>query len=104
MTPFEALTAAMEKAGSQSALARICGCSQAAVWKMAQARRLSVGYVLQVEKATGVSRHDLRPDIYPRPEKPARRLSDDTQALGPWDTGDYGNQLDILDFTGGAYL
>jgi DNA-binding transcriptional regulator YdaS (Cro superfamily) len=105
MTPFEALTAALDKAGSQSALARLCGCSQPAVWKMFQAKRLSVGYVLAVEAATGISRHDLRPDIYPRP-KLNRRATDrrDEEALGPWETGDYGNQTDILDFTGGATI
>jgi len=105
MTPFEALTTAMERAGSQSALARICGCSQTAVWKMFQANRLSVGYVLAVEEATGISRHDLRPDIYPRP-KLNRRATDrrDDEELSPWDTGDYGNQSDILDFTHGATI
>ncbi len=46
MTPFEALTAATKRAKSQSALARICGCSQTAVWKMFQAKRLSTQYVL----------------------------------------------------------
>lgn len=105
MTPFEAFNAALEKAGSQSALARICGCSQTAVWKMTQTHRLSVAYVLPVEKATGISRHDLRPDIYPRPKLTRRATdADQDEDLGPWDTGDYGNQSDILDFTGGATL
>ena len=65
-TPFEALTAAVQRAGSQSALARICGVSQTAVWKWLQSgKRLPAEYVLKVEAATLVPRHFLRPDIYP---------------------------------------
>ena len=65
-TPFEALRAALTVAGSQSALARVCGVSSTAVWKWVQSsKRLPAEYVLLVEAATGVSRHFLRPDIYP---------------------------------------
>lgn len=65
-TPFEALQSALARAGSQSELARICGVSQPAVWKWLQSsKRLPAEYVLRVESATGVSRHHLRPDIYP---------------------------------------
>lgn len=35
-------------------------------WKQVPAER-----VLDVERATGVPRHELRPDIYPAPEKDA---------------------------------
>ncbi|WP_442945122.1 transcriptional regulator [Novosphingopyxis sp. YJ-S2-01] len=64
---------AVELAGSNSALATAIGCSATAVWKMVnKAHRLSVDYVLTVEKLYGISRHDLRPDIYPRePQTPA---------------------------------
>lgn len=66
LTPFEALQMAVEIAGSQSALARICGVSQTAVWKWVQSsKRVPPDYVLRVEAATGISRHVLRPDIYP---------------------------------------
>ncbi len=66
MTPFEALMAAVEKAGSQSALARMVGCSNTAVWKWVQSsKRMPAEFVLKTEAATGVSRHCLRPDIYP---------------------------------------
>ncbi|WP_082456232.1 transcriptional regulator [Novosphingobium sp. Leaf2] len=65
-TPYEALSEAVEIAGSQSALARICGVGQPAVWKWVQSsKRIPAEYVLRVEAATGVSRHHLRPDIYP---------------------------------------
>ncbi|MPT48024.1 MAG: helix-turn-helix domain-containing protein [Sphingobium sp.] len=67
LNPLEAFKKAVEIAGSQSALARLCGVGQPAVWKWLQsAKRLPAEYVLQVEAATGVSRHLLRPDIYPR--------------------------------------
>lgn len=73
-TPFEALLGAVEQAGSQSALGRVCGVSQASVWKWLQStKRLPAEYVLRVEAATGVSRHHLRPDIYPIDLPPAGR-------------------------------
>ena len=66
MTPYEALLAAVDKAGSLAALARICGVSTTAVWKWVQSsKRMPAEYVLRAEAATGVSRHALRPDIYP---------------------------------------
>lgn len=66
-TPFEALSAAVSAAGSQAELARICGVSATAVWKWVQSsKRMPAEFVLRTEEATGVSRHDLRPDIYPR--------------------------------------
>jgi len=65
-TPYEALQQAVETAGSQSALARVCGVGQPAVWKWLQVKRLPAEYVLSIETALGISRHDLRPDIYPR--------------------------------------
>lgn len=65
-TPYEALQEAVGIAGSQSALARICGIGQPAVWKWLQSsKRIPAEFVLRVEAATGVSRHVLRPDIYP---------------------------------------
>ncbi len=69
LTPFAALQAALTTVKTQQALADICGVSQTAVWKWLQSsKRLPAEYVLRVEAATGVSRHDLRPDIYPREE------------------------------------
>ena len=66
-TPFEALQDAVTRAGSQAALARICEVSTTAVWKWLQSsKRMPAEYVLKTESAVGISRHDLRPDIYPR--------------------------------------
>jgi DNA-binding transcriptional regulator YdaS (Cro superfamily) len=63
---FEALTSALQRAGSQAKFARICGCTEPNVWQLIRAQRpLPARYVLNVEAATGVSRHELRPDIYP---------------------------------------
>lgn len=65
-TPFEALQSAVAAVGTQAALAAICGVSQPAVWKWLQSsKRIPAEFVLRVEAATGVSRHALRPDIYP---------------------------------------
>lgn len=67
MTRYEALLSLVEQAGSQSALARALGVSQPAVWFwLNQSKRLPAEYVIAAEEAFGVSRHDLRPDIYPR--------------------------------------
>lgn len=66
LTPYDALLAAVQSAGSQSGLARLCGVSSAAVWKwVQQGQRLPAEQVLTVEAATGIPRHLLRPDIYP---------------------------------------
>lgn len=54
---------------NQSELARICGCTQGAIWQMLNRPKpcLSYKYVLKVEAATKVPRYLLRPDIYPQP-------------------------------------
>src|SRR3546814_14451673 len=68
ITPFEALMACHDKAGSQSQMARDLNCSQAAVWKMIQSsKRISHQYVLAAERLYGVAKEDLRPDLYQRP-------------------------------------
>ena len=67
ITPNEALRLAVEKAGGQSAFARVVGCTPGNVWQMLKYNReLSAHFVLSAETATGISRHDLRPDLYPR--------------------------------------
>lgn len=63
---FVALSEAIEFLGSQSALARLLGITQQSVSHWVQRRKpLPAEHVLAVEAATGVSRHELRPDIYP---------------------------------------
>ncbi|HEX6957830.1 MAG TPA: molecular chaperone TorD family protein [Ferrovibrio sp.] len=67
----EALTKAIAIVGGQTQLARLLGVKQANVWHwLKKAERVPGEYVLAIEKATGgqVSRHDLRPDLYPDPQ------------------------------------
>jgi DNA-binding transcriptional regulator YdaS (Cro superfamily) len=61
-----ALREAVDLAGSQSAIARLLHVTQGAVSKwLRSGRALPADYVLKVEAETGVSKHRLRPDIYP---------------------------------------
>jgi DNA-binding transcriptional regulator YdaS (Cro superfamily) len=54
------------------ALAADLGIDVRYLWQMATGRRrIPAERVLPIEAITGISRHDLRPDIYPR-ERPAR--------------------------------
>lgn len=77
LSRYEALVLATKLAGSNAALARICGISPTAVWKWVQSsKQVPPEYVLRIEAATGVSRHDLRPDIYPREEMTDRGTPD----------------------------
>ncbi|WP_411835653.1 transcriptional regulator [Pseudomonas chlororaphis subsp. aurantiaca] len=60
-TPLER---AILAAGSGRALAEILGVTPMAVsyWKV---RGVPARHALPIEKATGISRHELRPDLYP---------------------------------------
>lgn len=67
LTRLEALEAAIETAGSQTKFARDLGTYQTMVWRwINQSKQLPAEYVLEAERLYGVSRHELRPDIYPR--------------------------------------
>ena len=59
----DALTLAIQKAGGTTALATALGIKAPSIysWDRVPAER-----VLAVERISGVSRHKLRPDIYPR--------------------------------------
>ena len=61
-----ALLAALRIAGTQTALAEAIGASQQLLSYLVRHNRpISAKYVLATEAATGISRHDLRPDLYP---------------------------------------
>jgi DNA-binding transcriptional regulator YdaS (Cro superfamily) len=60
------LERAVELAGGQSAFARLHDVKQPTVWNWLKNKRIPAEFVLATEKETGISRHDLRPDIYPR--------------------------------------
>jgi DNA-binding transcriptional regulator YdaS (Cro superfamily) len=62
---MDAIKRAIESAGSQTALAIAVGVRPQAVQKWQASGRIPAERVLQVEVATGVSRHELRPDLYP---------------------------------------
>ena len=63
------LKRALEIAGSQSKLAAAIGTSQQLVsYWLANGKPLPAEFVLAAEAKLGVSRHDLRPDIYPASE------------------------------------
>lgn len=64
---LNAFRKAVDIVGGQVAFANLVGVTQGAVSKRLKDRRpLQAENVLAVEEATGISRHDLRPDIYPR--------------------------------------
>lgn len=61
---------AAELLGSQQALAKAAGVTQPAVFKwLAGKTRPNFSAAIAIERATNgaVTRHDLRPDIYPNP-------------------------------------
>jgi DNA-binding transcriptional regulator YdaS (Cro superfamily) len=70
---LDAFHRAVDAAGGQEKFAEMVGRTQSTV-----SRRLRAGLPLwaevvrTVEAATGVSRHDLRPDLYPREESLAQ--------------------------------
>lgn len=70
-TPETPIEKAARLAGGQSSLARSVGVSPQAVQQWVESGRVSHKKVLDVEKITGVSRSDLRPDLYPAEEHKA---------------------------------
>ena len=57
---------AIEAAGGVPAMARIVNRTPANLYSLVNRERpCPAGLVLAAERGTGVSRHDLRPDIYP---------------------------------------
>lgn len=70
MSTPSALQRAIKVAGSQAELARRIGKKQAHVWNwLNRDKRVPAEAVLAVESATGVSKSELRPDLYPPEEK-----------------------------------
>ena len=59
-----ALQKAIEKAGSISALARLCGVSRAAVHDWINNGLPNIERVIQVEEVTGVKRQELKPEWF----------------------------------------
>ena len=63
----DALREACERAGGQKPLADKIGTTQSQVWYWLERAKKGVPgeFVIPIEQATGVSRHELRPDLYP---------------------------------------
>lgn len=78
------LSLAIRAAGSQSAFGRLIGKRQSVIFGwLRDARPLPAEHVLVIEEATGISRHDLRPDIYPRNEAQAQSAGERLEGLRP---------------------
>lgn len=60
----EAFLLAVERIGGQAALAAICKVTPQAVNQWARRGRPPADQVLVIEAASGVSRYELRPDVF----------------------------------------
>lgn len=72
-TPKAALIGAINKAGSQTDLAKLVGLKNASQISSMLNRdgQASAKYAAKISKATGVPCHQLRPDIFPAPANDA---------------------------------
>jgi DNA-binding transcriptional regulator YdaS (Cro superfamily) len=63
----DALKLACDRAGGQSRLARLIGTTQGQVWYWLTKSKKGVPaeFVSKIEQETGVSRGELRPDLFP---------------------------------------
>ena len=64
---INAINSAVQVAGSQTALAKVLGCTPQNVQRMCATGKVPAKHVLKIEAATGISRSLLSPDIYPEP-------------------------------------
>lgn len=67
----KALMRAKEKLGSWHALARVCGVAQPVAynWYHRNKNGAPADKVLVIEEHTGISRHELRPDVFGESKK-----------------------------------
>lgn len=76
MTRYEALKAVRRAFETEQAMADHFRVSQPTIWRwLNQSKQMPAEHVLKAERDTGVSRHDLRPDIYPRETMTDRAIS-----------------------------
>ena len=62
---MNAIERAVKAAGGRRALAQAFGLRTQAIEKWVRFNRVPAERVLTIEELTGVSRHELRPDLYP---------------------------------------
>ena len=66
------LAEAVRRAGSQSSFGKLIGRNQSTVFDWLRLNKpVPAELAITVERETGVSRHDLRPDIYPVDKQPS---------------------------------
>lgn len=66
-TPLEAVESVVACFETQAACAEALGTTQPTISRWLNVtRRIGHAFVLRAESITGVARHDLRPDLYPR--------------------------------------
>lgn len=70
----ETIDIAIRCAGSQGALAKQCGVSQATVWKWRHGKKVKPEHVLKIVAAANgqIAAYQIRPDLpelFPKPEK-----------------------------------
>lgn len=72
LTRLEALELVRSHYRTDAEMAAAFDVTQPTVWRwLRQSKQLPAEHVLTAERLTGISRHDLRPDIYPRDYPPA---------------------------------
>lgn len=72
ITRLEALEQVRSHYRTDAEMAAAFEVSQPTVWRwLRQSKQIPAEHVLPAERLTGISRHDLRPDIYPRDYPPA---------------------------------
>lgn len=64
---INAVSMAAKNVGSQTALAKALGCTPQNVQWMCATGKVPAKHALKIEAVSGVSRHELRPDLYPAP-------------------------------------
>ncbi len=73
------LAEAVRRAGSQSSFGKLIGRNQSTVFDWLRLNKpVPAELVIAVERETGVSRHDLRPDIYPVDQQPSSFDAEET--------------------------
>ena len=63
---MDTISNAISKAGGQTGLARQLNVSPQAVQQWKSRNKIPAERVLEVERITGIPRHELRPDLYPQ--------------------------------------